>query len=69
VTHLRQIMLEELGRRNYAAGTIRCYIRVVEQFARHFHWPPDQLAWNISDSTRQCCCGRRSWLQALSRNI
>jgi integrase/recombinase XerD len=43
VTHLRQIMLEELERRNYAAGTIRCYIRVVEQFAQHFHRPPDQL--------------------------
>jgi integrase/recombinase XerD len=43
VTHLRQIMLEELERRNYAPGTIRCYIHVVEQFARHFHRPPDQL--------------------------
>jgi len=27
VTHLRQIMLEELERRNYAPGTIRTYIR------------------------------------------
>jgi site-specific recombinase XerD len=36
-------MLEELERRNYAPGTIRCYIRVVEQFAQHFHRPPDQL--------------------------
>lgn len=43
MTHLRQIMLEELERRNYAPGTIRCYIRVVEQFAQHFHRPPDQL--------------------------
>ena len=43
MTHLRQIMLEELERRNYAPGTIHCYIRVVEQFARHFHRPPDQL--------------------------
>jgi integrase/recombinase XerD len=32
VTHLRQIMLEELERRNYAPGTIRCYIRTVEHF-------------------------------------
>jgi hypothetical protein len=43
VTHLRQIMLEELERRNYAPGTIRCYIRTVEHFARHFHRSPDQL--------------------------
>ena len=43
MTHLRQIMHEELERRNYAPGTIHCYIRVVEQFARHFHRPPDQL--------------------------
>jgi integrase/recombinase XerD len=43
VTRLRQIMLEELERRNYSPGTIRCYIRVVEQFAQHFYRPPDQL--------------------------
>jgi hypothetical protein len=42
MTHLRQIMLEELERRNYAPGTIRCYIRVVEQFAQHFHRRPGQ---------------------------
>ncbi|HTF68001.1 MAG TPA: phage integrase N-terminal SAM-like domain-containing protein, partial [Edaphobacter sp.] len=43
MTHLRQIMLEELERRNYAQSTIRAYIRTVEHFARHFHWPPDRL--------------------------
>jgi site-specific recombinase XerD len=43
VTHLRQIMLEELERRNYAPGTIRCYIRTVEHYARHFHRSPDRL--------------------------
>ena len=43
MTHLRQIMLEELERRNYAPGTIRSYIRTVEHFAWHFHRPPDQL--------------------------
>jgi len=36
-------MLEELERRNYAPGTIRCYIRTVEHYARHFHRSPDQL--------------------------
>ena len=43
MTHLRQIMLEELERRNYAQSTIRAYIRTVEHFARHFHCPPDRL--------------------------
>ena len=43
MTHLRQIMLEELERRNYAPGTITSYIRTVEHFARHFHRAPDQL--------------------------
>jgi integrase/recombinase XerD len=43
VTHLRQIMLEELERRNYAPCTIHAYIRAVEHFARHFHCPPDRL--------------------------
>ena len=43
MTHLRQIMLEELERRNYAPSTIRAYIRTVEHFARHFHCAPDKL--------------------------
>jgi integrase/recombinase XerD len=43
VTHLRQIMLEELERRNYAPRTIRCYLRIVEHFAQYFHCPPDRL--------------------------
>jgi integrase/recombinase XerD len=44
VTHLRQIMLDELERRNYVLAAIRCYIRTVEHFARHFHRSPDQLS-------------------------
>ncbi len=65
MTHLRQIMLEELERRNYAPGTIRSYIRTVEHFARHFHRAPDQLGpeqirqyqaamfreWKLSENT------------------
>jgi integrase/recombinase XerD len=43
VTHLRQIMLEELERRNYAPGTIHAYIRTVEHFAQHFRCSPDKL--------------------------
>src|SRR6202041_2172214 len=43
VTQLRKMMLEELQRRNYSQHTTRCYIRTVEDFARHFHCSPDRL--------------------------
>ena len=43
MTHLRQMMLEELERRNYAQTTIDCYVHAVEHFSRHFNRPPDQL--------------------------
>ena len=33
MTHLRQIMLEELRRRNYAESTIHIYIQTVEHFS------------------------------------
>jgi hypothetical protein len=36
-------MLDELKRRNYAKTTVQYYIQAVEQFAKHFHRPPDQL--------------------------
>jgi len=34
VTHLRQLMLEELRRRNFAETTIRTYLHGVEHFSR-----------------------------------
>ncbi len=43
MTRQRQMMLEELQRRNYSPGTIRCYLSAVADFARYFHRPPDQL--------------------------
>ncbi len=43
MTHLRQAMLDELQRRNYATTTVQYYIQAVERFAKHFHRPPDQL--------------------------
>jgi len=43
VTQLRKTMLEELQRRNYSQTTVNTYLKVVEDFARHFHRPPDEL--------------------------
>src|SRR3974377_43005 len=43
VTHLRKMMREELERRNYTESTTRVYLYTVEDFARFFHRPPDQL--------------------------
>ena len=43
VTQLRKQMLEELQRRNYSQTTVKTYLKVVEDFTRHFHRPPDQL--------------------------
>jgi len=43
VTQLRQKMLEELQRRNYSHRTGKTYVRIVRDFAEHFHQPPDKL--------------------------
>jgi integrase/recombinase XerD len=43
VTQLRKMMLEELQRRNYSQTTVNTYLKVVSDFARHFHRPPDEL--------------------------
>jgi integrase/recombinase XerD len=43
MTHLRKMMLEELERRNYAQTTTHLYIQTIEDFARYFKRPPDQL--------------------------
>jgi integrase/recombinase XerD len=43
MTPLRQRLLEELQRRNYAPRTIASYVLQVAQFARHFGRSPDQL--------------------------
>ena len=39
MTHLRQVMLEELQRRNYAKTTVQYYIQAVERFAKYFRTP------------------------------
>ena len=43
MTRLRKTMLDELERRNYSQTTRRAYLLGVEQFAKHFNRPPDQL--------------------------
>ena len=43
MTHLRQMMLEELQRRNYAQNTAKTYLRIVRDFAKHYHTAPDLL--------------------------
>ena len=43
MNQLRELMIEELHRRNFAATTIRTYLHGVEHFSRYFHRRPDQL--------------------------
>ena len=43
MTHLRQLMLDELQRRNYSQSTARSYIHAVEDFAKYFHRSPERL--------------------------
>jgi len=43
VTQLRSLMLEEIQRRNFTESTRRAYLRIIEDFARYFKRPPDQL--------------------------
>ena len=43
MTHLRQLMIEELRRRNFAETTIRSYVHGVEHFSQYFHRRPRPL--------------------------
>ncbi len=68
MTRLRQMMLEELERRNYAQTTIEGYIRAVQDFANYFHRSPDRLGPSTSASTKPICSGSESWLRAALPN-
>jgi hypothetical protein len=61
VTHLRQIMLEELRRRNYADSTIHNYIYTVEHFSRHSIVRPISLAPSRFASIRPRCSRAGGW--------
>ena len=58
MSRLRQMMIEEMKRRNYAASTIRGYVNVLAAFAVFFRRPPDQLgakeirAWQVGLNER-----------------
>ena len=43
MTQLRNKMLEELQRRNYSHRTANTYLRIIRDFAKYFHQPPDKL--------------------------
>ena len=43
MTRLRKMMLEELERRHYSQSTVRAYVKTIEDLARYFRRPPDQL--------------------------
>ena len=55
MNQLRQLMLEELHRRNFADTTIRCYLHGVAHFSRYFRRPPISLVSKTFASTRRCC--------------
>src|SRR3974377_1701142 len=43
VSHLPKKLLDDVERSNYTESTTRVYLYTVEDFARFFHRPPDQL--------------------------
>jgi hypothetical protein len=55
VTDLRQLMIEELQRRNFAESTIRSYVHGVEHFSQYFRRRPDRLVRRIFASIKPCC--------------
>jgi integrase/recombinase XerD len=85
MTTLRQRMLEDLRIRNYAPSTVRCYVRAVADFAKHFNKPPDKLGpkeirqWQLyllkekgvklSTYIQAICALRFFYRQTLRRNI
>ena len=63
MTHLRQIMLEERERRNYAPGTIRFYILPSNTSLGTSVVPLTGSGRNISAHTGLPCSRSGSWLR------
>ena len=57
MTHLRQAMLDELERPNYAKTTVQYYLKAIERFAKHFHARRANSITRTSVSTRRTCVG------------
>jgi hypothetical protein len=71
VTHLRQAMLEELQRRNYAKTTVYYYLKAVERFAKHFYRFRTSSITRTYASIRPTCCASddscRAWCNSTCR--
>ena len=65
MTHLRQIMLEELRRRNYAESTIPLTSTPLNTSVDIFIVVPISLARNTFASIRPRCLRDGSWLRTL----
>ena len=60
MTHLRQAMLEELQRRNYATTTVQYYIQAVERFASTFARRRTNSIRATCGRIRRTCCASGS---------
>src|SRR5712692_9092784 len=63
MTRLRKMMLEELQRRNYAKSTVKAYIRIIQEFANHFHQPPDKLGPQHLRQYQAYLFQEKSWMR------
>ena len=66
MTHLRNLMLEELERRNYSQSTARAYLMTIKDFARYFRQPPDTLGPEHIRQYQAYLFREESWLRIAS---
>jgi hypothetical protein len=63
VTHLKKMMLEKLECRNYSQSTVRVYVKRIEDLARYFKRPPNQLGPNQLRQYQAYLFGERNRLR------